>query len=293
MGSKHEVRGLRKNGEEFPADATISKLDVEGKRFLTVALRDVSEQKLLEEDLRRAVESRDHVLAIVAHDLRNPLTNILIQAQLLRRRAPDVERRSRKPADTIERSAVRMNRLIQDLLDVSRMEAGRMFVERAPVATKNVVTNACEANRSLANATSLELRIDLPHHLPDVLADRDRLLQVLENLIGNALKFTEPGGRVTVGARPRDDDVLFWVADTGVGLAAEDLPHLFEWRWQADNAKGRGAGLGLPIAKGIIEAHGGDIWVESAVGRGSTFFFTIPAASRAETWRGEPAPHGA
>ena len=186
-----------------------------------------------------------------------------------------------------------MNRLIEDLLDVSTMEAGRMFVERAPVATKNVVTNACETNGSLANAGSLELRIDLPHDLPDVLADRDRLLQVLENLIGNALKFTEPGGRVTVGARPRDDDVLFWVADTGVGLSADELPHLFEWRWQADKAKHGGAGLGLPIAKGIIEAHGGDIWVESAVGRGSTFFFTIPAAPRAEAWRGEPAPHGA
>jgi PAS domain S-box-containing protein len=291
MGARREVLGLRRNGEEFPADAAISKLDVGGKRILTVVLRDVSEQKLLERELRRAIESREHVLAIVAHDLRNPLTNILIQAQLLRRRAPAPDQRSRNPAETIERSALRMNHLIQDLLDVTQMEAGRLAIERAWLPTGEVVAHAIEAQKWLAISRSLELRRDIHHDLPDVLADRDRLLQVFENLLGNALKFTEPGGRITLGARPRDGAVLFWVTDTGPGVAPEDLPHLFEWRWQAGGAA-HGAGLGLPIVKGIVEAHGGDIWVESVVGRGSTFFFTIPAAPPTDAWRGERVPHG-
>jgi PAS domain S-box-containing protein len=291
MGARLEVLGLRKDGEEFPADAAISKLDVEGKRVLTVALRDVSEQKLLEEELRRAIESREHVLAVVAHDLRNPLSNILMQAQLLRRRASEPERRSRTPAETIERSATRMNRLIQDLLDLTQVEAGRLSIERESVATDEVVTQAVEAQKWLADSTSRELRLDLHDDLPDVLADRHRLLQVFENLIGNALKFTKPGGRITVGARPSEAVVLFWVADTGLGLAPDDIPHLFGWRWQADATAGGGAGLGLPIVKGIVEAHGGDIWVESTLGRGSTFFFTVPAATRAETWPGDRLPH--
>ena len=104
------------------------------------------------------------------------------------------------------------------------------------------------------------------------------LLQVFENLIGNALKFTHPGGRITVGAAPRAGETLFWVADTGSGIASEDVVHVFDRFWQSRKADRRGAGLGLSIVKGIVEAHGGRIWVESLIGRGSTFFFTIPAA---------------
>jgi len=126
--------------------------------------------------------------------------------------------------------------------------------------------------------------------LPELWADRDRLLQVFENLIGNAIKFTEAGGSITVGAAPREEEVLFWVADTGVGMAADDLPHVFERLWQASGGGRAGAGLGLPIAKGIVEAHGGRIWVDSALGAGSTFFFTVPAAEGEERWRPEPAP---
>jgi len=118
--------------------------------------------------------------------------------------------------------------------------------------------------------------------LPDVWADRDRLEQVFENLVGNAVKFTPRGGTIVVGATPRAGEVLFWVADTGAGIASGDLPHVFERFWQARRPGRRGAGLGLPIVKGIVEAHDGRIWVESTPGRGSTFFFTIPSAPRAE-----------
>ena len=229
---------------------------------------------------RDAIGARDEILGIVAHDLRNPLNSVVVQASLLRRHGGEPERRARKPADAIERAANRMNRLIQDLLDVTRMEAGRLSIEQHRVHTAQVVTDALEAQRAMASTASLELQVDLAPDPPEVWADRERLLQVLENLIGNALKFTDPGGRIMVGAAPRDGEVLFWVADTGSGIAAEDLPHVFDRFWQVGKAERRGAGLGLPIVKGIIEAHCGRIWVESKPGQGSTFFFTIPTAAR-------------
>lgn len=239
---------------------------------------------------QQATRARDEVLGIVAHDLRNPLNSILMQANLLRRRA-EPGHPSPKQAETIERAAKRMNRLIQDLLDVTRMEAGHLSVEPACVPAQGLVRDAVEAQQPLATAASLELRLDAAPDLPEVWADRDRLLQVFENLIGNALKFTQAGGRITVGAAPREGGVLFWVTDTGGGISAEDLPHLFDRFWQARKGQRLGAGLGLPIVKGIIEAHRGRIWVESRPGEGSTFFFTLPLAYGAEACRPEPAPH--
>jgi len=131
----------------------------------------------------------------------------------------------------------------------------------------------------LVASAALELDLDMERNLPDVLGDHDRLLQVFENLIGNAIKFTEAGGRIAVSARPRDGDVVFSVADTGMGMRQEDLPRVFDRFWRAQEGDKHGAGLGLPIVKGVVEAHGGRIWVESALGRGTTFSFTIPVAS--------------
>ena len=143
--------------------------------------------------------------------------------------------------------------------------------------------------RPLADSSSLELRVDLHGDVPAVWGDRDRLLQALQNLIGNAIKFTNGGGRITVGAASRGHEVVFRVADTGCGIASENLPRVFGRFWQATRTGRHGAGLGLPIAKGIVEAHGGRIWVESTVGSGSTFFFTMPRVSAAE--KGLPDRH--
>jgi signal transduction histidine kinase len=139
-----------------------------------------------------------------------------------------------------------------------------------------------ETARAAASKLDLRLRVDVAEQLPDLFADRDRLLQVLDNLIGNAIKFTAPGGNIVVGAAPRASEVLFRITDTGAGIPQEQLAHLFDRFWQAEKADRRGAGLGLPIVKGIIEAHGGRIWVESQIGRGTTFYFTVPIASPAE-----------
>jgi signal transduction histidine kinase len=134
----------------------------------------------------------------------------------------------------------------------------------------------------LASSLSLELRVDVDPDVPEVWGDRDRLLQVFQNLIGNGIKFTKAGGGVTVGAATRNREVVFRVADAGCGIAPEGLPRIFDRFWQATRAGRQGAGLGLPITKGIVEAHGGRIWVESTEGRGTTFSFTIPIASPAQ-----------
>jgi signal transduction histidine kinase len=226
-----------------------------------------------------ATQLRDQVLGVVAHDLRNPLSAILLQVGALRRQGSEPERRSPKPRVVIHDAATRMNRLIQDLLDVARMESGQLTIRPARLSARELIVGAVEVQRPLASLSSLELRVDVDRDLPEVWGDRDRLLQVIENLIGNAIKFTEAGGRITAGAASRAHDVLFWVADTGSGIASENLPRLFDRFWQATKAGRQGAGLGLPITKGIVEAHGGRIWVDSAPGRGSTFSFTIPKAS--------------
>jgi len=278
MAERSEILGLRKNGETFPAEASISKVSVDGAMFLSVVLRDVTQRKSVEEALRRAVTARDDVLGIVAHDLRNPLSTIIMQASLLERPAPEVERRDQTPRLVIARSAARMNRLIQDLLDVAVVEAGQLLkVERERVSTAQLVRDAVDTQTPLASSSTVKLRLVVDEALPDVWGDRHRLLQVFENLIGNALKFTPAGGRVTVGAATRDKEVVFSVADTGAGIAPESLPHVFDRFWQATGRAARlGAGLGLPITKGIVEAHAGQIWVDSAVGQGTTFFFTVP-----------------
>jgi signal transduction histidine kinase len=237
----------------------------------------------------RALKAREDVLKIVAHDLRNPLSTILMQGNLLRRPGGAPERRSKQPSIVIERAATRMNRIIQDLLDVTRMEAGRLTIEREAVPATEVILDSIEMEKTLAASASIELRVDVPPALPRVFGDRHRLMQVFENLIGNALKFTKPGGRVTVGAAARAGEVLFWVADTGAGIAAGDLPHVFDEFWQAAHAKRMGAGLGLPIVKGIVEAHGGRVWVESTLGRGSIFFFTVPSVAAAEESKPRPS----
>jgi len=171
-----------------------------------------------------------------------------------------------------------MSRLVEELLDATRIEAGRLRIRRGRVAVQQLVRDAVEAHRRLASA-SVELRAEIPDAPLEIWGDRDRLLQVLDNLIGNAVKFTDPPGRITVGATPSHDEVVFTVTDTGIGIPSDALPHLFDRFWQARTTDRQGLGLGLAIAKGIVDAHGGRIWAESELGEGTTFRFSIPVAA--------------
>jgi PAS domain S-box-containing protein len=233
----------------------------------------------LHEAEKRAIRARDEVLGIVAHDVRSPLHSIRLAARLLERTLPNAgAAKCQDYVARIMRSVDRADRLIQDLLDVSRMEAGALTLARDVVATTTVLVDLVGSLRLLASEASIELRLETDAELPAIWADRDRLLQVLENLIGNAIKFTPKGGAITVAAARGRGELLFSVADTGAGIPEHSLPHIFDRFWQAESASRRGAGLGLPICKGIVEAHGGRIWAESTLGCGTTFCFTIPTA---------------
>lgn len=238
------------------------------------------ENAALYESARRAIEARDHVLSVVAHDLRNPLNSILLGSRLMREEAPEGGG-SRESLDAMERAARRMDRLIQDLLDVARAESRSLTLDPRRVPAGELVFESVRSHRALASSRTLS--VDVPRDPGDVWADRDRVLQVLGNLIGNALKFTRPDGRVTVGAERRSGVVVFWVSDDGDGISPDDVPHVFDRFWRGPRRGRDGVGLGLAIVKWIVDAHGGRAWVESAMGRGSTFFFELPSAEAAPT----------
>ena len=229
-------------------------------------------------DSQQAVRAREEVLAIVSHDLRNPLNAVILGAQLLET-SGTVSDEDREQVETISLSARRMGRLIADLLDVTRLDGGkRLPIEPVPVAVRSLLDEAHELFKAQTAASSVTLQIQAADGLPQVQADRHRVMQVLSNLIGNSLKFTPAGGVISVKARKQSEgEVLFTVADTGPGIPKENLGDIFSPYWQAKRTERMGAGLGLPIAKGIVEAHGGSIWVESEQGAGTMFHFTLPA----------------
>ncbi|HEY7396172.1 MAG TPA: ATP-binding protein, partial [Gemmatimonadaceae bacterium] len=225
---------------------------------------------------RRAIQDRDDVLRIVAHDLKNPLSTIVMEADILRLSEHIDDHGPRDVADAITRAANRMTRLVRDLLDVSRMDSEPLAVTQARLSASAVIADLAKLEEPLASAAGLAFRCDVAPDAGDVFADRDRLLQALENLVSNAIRHTHRGGRVTIGVKRNADAVVFSVSDTGSGIPKTALPFVFDrFARQRQVDKGN-TGLGLPIVKGIVEAHGGNVWAESEVGAGSTFYFTIP-----------------
>ncbi|HMJ55235.1 MAG TPA: ATP-binding protein [Polyangiaceae bacterium] len=236
----------------------------------------------LYEQARRATLAREDLLAIVSHDLQSPLSVILLNlAKLLKEPLGEERRASRSQLATMQRSANRMCRLIEDLLATASIEAGRLSLKPQPVDVASLVSESLAALEPLAATKYLHLASELPADLPALQADGSRFLQILANLVGNAIKFTPAGGTITLGACAAAKEMTFSVADTGPGIAEDDLPHLFRRYWQSPRTARFGTGLGLFIVKGIVEAHGGKVWVESTVGKGTTFFFTLPLTSPA------------
>ncbi|XXY46176.1 ATP-binding protein [Sorangium sp. So ce269] len=230
-------------------------------------------------DAQRAVHLRDDALAIVSHDLRNPLSAVIAGADAIRRDATD---RVRKLATTIQRAGRGMERLISDLLDAARLDDGHLAVESSACAARSLIADALEAFELQLAAKELSLSSDVRSDA-EALCDRARIGQVLSNLLGNAVKFTPRGGSIGVRVQADAGHVLFAVSDSGPGIPPEQIPHLFERFWQGTAAARKGTGLGLYIARGIVDLHGGRIWAESSPGNGSTFFFTLPRAPPAAT----------
>jgi PAS domain S-box-containing protein len=242
----------------------------------SLALRRVrlmEQEREAKEKAEAAVRVRDETLGIVSHDLRNPLTKIALSADLL------VEAALHEQPDLIEMiraSARQMQRLIQDLLDVARMETGGLSLAEEKMDPVPLVREMCESHEAIARQKQQKIVCEIEANLPDICGDRERLVQVFGNLIGNALKFTPERGTITIAAQRVGNVVQFTVRDTGVGIPHSDLKRVFTPYWQAKKTAHLGAGLGLAIVRGIVEAHDGKVWAENGQGGGAVFHFTIP-----------------
>ena len=228
----------------------------------------------------RAVKSREWLLASVSHDLKNPLNMIGLSVEMLTRLAPADTDAIRRQLGNIGAASARMNALVRDLLDLSTIEAGHFAIDRERVDARALVDEALAATRGAAESKSQTLHATVAREEPSLRCDRRRVLQVLVNLIDNAIKFSPKGGDINVSVEGDADAVRFSVVDHGPGIAPDDARQVFQPFFRAPNATGPGTGIGLAIAKTIVEAHGGRIWVSSRVGAGSSFSFSLPATPR-------------
>lgn len=247
-------------------------------RFLGVVkvLHDITAERAM-------AQKRAEYASFVTHELRTPLASVCAYLGIvLGGHAGPLAEAQRRPLESALAQAKRLAKLVDALLDMAAIEAGSLRLELRGFDLTPAILEAAEMLRPQAEARSIELRAAPPPEPLIVTADRDRILEVLTNLTANAIKYSEPGGRVEVAARPEADGVVVEVADTGIGIPEADLPHLFErfYRTSTAAARAKGSGLGLAICKGIIEAHGGRIWVESCPEHGSKFFFSIPRSPR-------------
>ena len=270
--------------ERAKADDTVRAERVEAAAVLSVE-RKTTDKDLRSERLRSddALATRDAFLEVVSHDLRNMLTSVMAAATLISREVHGADRVAPILAHTqrIQRSGARMNRLIGDLVDVASIEAGMLAVAREVGDLAHVVEEAVDALRAHALAEGVALVAEIAPERGLALFDPARILQVVTNLIGNAIKFTPRNGTVVVRVGRAGDDMRVDVSDTGVGIAADQLDAIFRRFVQVMKDK-RGVGLGLYISKSIVEGHGGRIWAVSRIGEGSTFSFTLPVHAGSE-----------
>jgi len=236
----------------------------------------IIENANLYEHALAAIRSRDAVLAVVSHDLRNPLSTVQMSIELLPTDDPELT----KPVSIIKRSVDLMVRLVSDLRDVASIEAGHLAMTIRAEDSRPLVRDAVEGVQAAAAQKSVRIDVRLPERELALDCDRIRITQVLTNLLTNAIKFTPPEGSITISLVEADDHARFSVEDSGSGITEVELPKVFDRYWQAKATAHLGTGLGLTIAKGIVEAHGGTISVESRVDHGTTFSFTVPLARR-------------
>lgn len=275
---RFEHRCAKADGSVIWAHTGVHRVEEAGHTLLRGVTVDVNSIKTAEERERearsvaeRAVSARDEVLAVVTHDLRTPLGNIRLAAEAIRERQGSAERN----LAIIDRAVRRMESLINDLADAAIIRARGLTLSRTTLETATFVPQLVEDFRAVFAEKEVVLVGDV--QVPVALScDPGRIAQVVSNLLENALKFTEAQGTVTLSATADDLEATFAVTDSGRGIPPEDLERVFDRAWQAEETAHLGSGMGLYIAKGIVEAHAGRIWVESEAGRGSTFAFTLP-----------------
>ena len=239
-------------------------------------IRDITQRKEIE-------RLKDDLVSTVSHELRTPLTSLRGFTELLLTRAFSPEKQ-RDILFIMQREAERLTNLINDFLDLRRMEAGQEIYQFVPVQLEPVLKQSLATFLNESGPHTFRVEIDEP--LPRVVADEDRVHQVLTNLLSNAIKFSPAGGEVVLGVRPHDQEVIVWVRDHGIGIPQETLPKIFDRFFRVENGMTRtisGTGLGLALVKEVVSAHKGRVWVESTFGQGSTFFFTLPVAQTAES----------
>jgi PAS domain S-box-containing protein len=304
MGALGDLYGLRADGEEFPIEASISQIEMGGKKLFTVILRNITERKLTEEALRAARDNletkvaertreleeaniqlrevdrlKSEFLATMSHELRTPLNSIIgFTGIILQGLAGPTNDEQRKQLSMVYGSAKHLLGLISDLLDLSRIESGKVEFERKPVKLEEVIAEVANTVAPLAQQKGLLLKTDIAAPLPLIESDRKRVFQVLLNLASNAVKFTEQG-EVQIACAIEDNRIKVTVSDTGIGIKQENLKLLFEAFRQIDGSSQRryeGTGLGLHLSKRLVTMLGGNIWAESEYGRGSRFSFTLP-----------------
>jgi signal transduction histidine kinase len=232
----------------------------------------------LHDIVRASLRARDEMVGVVSHDLRNPVAAVKMLSRMLLSAPEKVGKKMRESIDLISQAAEQMDALIRDLLDVNRLDAGKLAISAVPMDPSVLLTDSLQTLRPLVEEKGISLDLQIETALPKAMADRERIQQALSNLVGNAIKFSGAGSKIVVVARKEADGVIISVLDKGKGIAAEQLPRVFDRYWQSSRTDRQGAGLGLAIAKGIVEAHGGRIWIESRPGEGTTASFSLPFA---------------
>lgn len=227
--------------------------------------------------VRASLRSREEMMGVVSHDLRNPVAAVKMLSRAVLNAGDGVADGAKENLSLIAEAADQMDALIRDLLDLTRIDVGQLQLAPEPVDPSRLLDEALRTLRPLVDDKKIRFDVSIEKGLPEVRADTERVQQVISNLVGNAMKFTPSGGSITIAARRDGSDVVFSVADTGSGIAEDQLPKVFDRYWQSTRTDRQGAGLGLAIAKGIVEGHGGQIWVESKPGRGTRVEFSLPS----------------
>lgn len=266
----HENRDTELKDDNLPIDVHVKRIDIGQEAFLQWILRDISERIELD-------KLRSDLTSMIFHDLRAPLGNIISSLEVMRATAPADDDTFHSILSIAQRSSRRASRLVESLLDIDRLEAGRAVLDKTTGAMDVLITESVEEVHPTAEAKGHLVRFELSPGLPDVEVDMDMIRRVLINLLENAIKYTPADGRITISARKEDKHILIAVSDSGQGIPVSDQQRIFEkYARVRRGSRSKGIGLGLAFCRLAVEAHGGRIWVESNQGQGSSFFFTLP-----------------